>query len=139
MELTRRLATEADKAFVQAASKQAYEDVVVRQFGVWDVEAEERSFNGKWQRAAFYVIERAGEAIGAICTTDEHDHVRLNEVFLVPGHQGRGLGSQLVQQELCRARGVCKPLRLRVLKHNRARVLYERLGFSVCGETETQF
>jgi GNAT superfamily N-acetyltransferase len=124
---------------VQAASKQAFEDVVIRQFGVWDEEAEQRNFNGKWQRAEFYVVERAGEAIGAICTADEYDHVRLNGVFLVPGHQGQGLGSQLVQQALCRARDVGKPLRLRVLKHNLARALYARLGFTVCGETETQF
>jgi ribosomal protein S18 acetylase RimI-like enzyme len=63
----------------------------------------------------------------------------LREVFLVPAEQGQGIGSKLVLQEIAGARRLGKPLRLRVLRQNRARALYERLGFSVCGETETQY
>jgi ribosomal protein S18 acetylase RimI-like enzyme len=73
----------------------------------------------------------------AIWTTDEGEYLRLCEVFLLPDCQGQGIGSQLLKQELARARRLHKPLRVSVLRANRARALYERLGFAVCGEIET--
>ena len=137
MELTRRLAAEPDKPFLWEAVRQAYEDVVVRQFGQWDEDLQESDFNEKWEHADFEVVEVAGERVGAIWTTDEGEYLRLREVFLLPDYQGKGIGTQLIEQELARARRQHKPLRLRVLRENRARALYERLGFTVSSEDET--
>ena len=139
MGLLRRLATEADKPFVCEANVRAYEDVVTRQFGKWDAKLQESNFDDKWRRAAFEVVELAGERIGAIWTTDEGDYLWLREVFLLPDQQEQGIGTQLVKQEMAKARRLEKPLRLRVLRESRARALYTRLGFCVCAETETQF
>ncbi len=139
MKLMRRPATESDKAFVRAVGELAFEDVVARQFGAWDEKLQEHNFNHKWERASFEVIGRSGEPIGAIWTTINEDHVRLHDVFLLPKSQGQGVGQQLLRQELAKARRLGKPLRLRVLRENRARALYERLGFAICGATETQF
>ena len=137
MGVTRRPAAESDREFVWNANMRAYHEVVVLQFGGWDGELQERNFSRKWECADFEVVEAGGEPVGAIWTTDEGDYLQLREVFLLPEHQGRGIGSQLVQQELARARRQKKPLRLRVLRESRARALYQRLGFSLCGETET--
>ena len=137
MELARRPATEPDKPFLWEATRQAYTDVVVRQWGQWHEEIQESNFNEKWEQADFEVVELAGEPIGAIWTTDEEEYMRLREVFLLSDYQGRGIGTQLVKQELARARRQHKPLRLRVLRENRARALYERLGFAVSSEAET--
>ena len=139
MELVRRAATEADKPFVWQANARAYEEVVTRQFGEWDAEQQERKFDDKWRRATFEVVELGGERVGAIWSTDEGDHLWLREVFLLPNHQQQGVGAELVRQEIVKARRRSKPLRLRVLRESRARALYTRLGFSVCGETETHF
>ena len=139
MNPTRRPAEESDRPFVWRACVRAYTDVVVRQFGTWDEDAIAENFAEKWSLGAFEVVELAGERVGAILVTEETDHVWLREVFLLPGHQGNGVGSALVRQELARAREVRKPLRLRVLRENRARRLYERLGLRVCGETDTHF
>jgi GNAT superfamily N-acetyltransferase len=139
MELVRRAATEADKPFVWQANARAYEEVVTRQFGEWDAEQQERKFDDKWRRATFEVVELGGERVGAIWSTDEGDHLWLREVFLLPNHQQQGVGTELVRQEIVKARRRSKPLRLRVLRESRARALYTRLGFSVCGETETHF
>ena len=139
MELTRRPAAELDRAFVWEANAQAYEAVVVRQFGGWDEALQKAKFNEKWEHADFEVIEVHGERIGAIWTTDEGEYLQLREVFLLPSHQGQGIGARLVQQELEEARCHGKPLRLRVLRESRARSLYERLGFAACGGTDTQY
>ena len=137
IEPTRRPATESDKPFVWEANRQAYRDVVVRQWGQWDDEIQESNFNEKWESADFEVIERTGERVGAIWTTDEGEYLRLREVFLLPEYQGQRIGTQLVEQELARARRQNKPLRLRVLRESRARVLYERFGFAVVEEEES--
>ncbi|GJM43164.1 MAG: hypothetical protein DHS20C21_00060 [Gemmatimonadota bacterium] len=139
MKLTRRPAEDADKAFVQDANRAAYEDVVVRQFGQWDEAFHEYHFNKKWEDATFEIVESRSGPVGALWTTDEGDHLWLREVFLLPVFQGQGIGTALIRQELAKARRFKKPLRLRVLRENRALSLYERLGFSVCGETETHF
>lgn len=65
--------------------------------------------------------------------------MRIIEIQLLPEFQGHGIGTALLQRELrfADARGL--PVRLQVLRENRARTLYERLGFRVCGETDTHF
>ena len=136
MNLTRRNATETDRPFVWEAYRRAYLDLVVSQFGRWDEEHEQGYFDEKWARQGFEVVEVDGVPAGALWTTDEGKWLRLREIFLLPEFQGRGIGSTLVQQEIDRARGRKKPLRLRVLRANRAHDLYERLGFDVCEEVD---
>lgn len=67
----------------------------------------------------------------------QRDHVCLARVFLLPRAQGRGIGSMLIRQvcEAAHRRGL--PVVLTILKVNPARRLYERLGFTVVGETAT--
>lgn len=134
-DVARRPATKPDKTFLWEATRQAYRDVVVRQWGQWDDVIQEANFSEKWEQADFEVVELAGKPVGAIWTTDEGAFLRLREVFLHPDHQSRGIGTQLVKQELETARRIHKPLRLRVLRKNRAHVLYERLGFVVTDES----
>ena len=138
MEITRRPAGEADRAFLWNVMIQAFTDVVERQFGDWDEESARRSFERKWKLGPYDVIEVGGERIGGILITVEEDHLRLREIMILPSHQGKGLGGVLVRQEIERARNLGMPLRLRVLRENRARVLYERLGFRVIRETDAR-
>jgi ribosomal protein S18 acetylase RimI-like enzyme len=67
------------------------------------------------------------------------DHLFLSNVALLPRYQGRGLGTQLVRMVLAEGERRALPVRLQVLKANRVRRLYERLGLAVCGESETHF
>ena len=76
------------------------------------------------------------EAVGYF-EFEERDHdVFLCGVVLLPAHQRRGIGTEVVRwlQERARERGV--PLTLGVLKVNPARALYERLGFVRTGDDE---
>jgi ribosomal protein S18 acetylase RimI-like enzyme len=63
----------------------------------------------------------------------------LNELVILPEFQGRGIGSSLLQEIIEDANNRGMPVRLQVLKANRALKLYERLGFVKNGETETHF
>ena len=67
---------------------------------------------------------------------DEHStHLAIDQLFLRPETQGRGIGTALVQSVLARAEAKKLPVRLWVLRINPARALYERLGFVVFEET----
>ena len=60
-------------------------------------------------------------------------------LHILPEFQGRWLGTCIFRDLMAEgdARGV--PIRLHVMKNNRARKLYERLGFSVWRETDLRF
>jgi ribosomal protein S18 acetylase RimI-like enzyme len=61
-------------------------------------------------------------------------------IQLLPQHQGRGIGTSLIDVLFKEARDEGKRLTLQVLKVNdRARQLYERLGFSTVEETDTHY
>jgi hypothetical protein len=67
---------------------------------------------------------------------DESDHVFLIEILIAPEHQNCGVGTELVGRVLARAGARGVPVRLQVLRANRARNLYERPGFQLSGATE---
>ncbi len=85
------------------------------------------------------IIEHEGRAIGCLALRWLPDQVKLDRLFLLPEHQKRGIGAELTRGVLAQARAAGLPVRLRVLRVNPARRLYQRLGFAVCGETETHF
>ncbi|MEA3206977.1 MAG: diamine N-acetyltransferase [Chthoniobacter sp.] len=72
------------------------------------------------------------EPVGYLAITFQ-GQAELNKLYLLPEHQGRGLGQSMIARalEVAAARG-CGELRLRVNKQNsRALRAYERAGFRV--------
>ena len=67
---------------------------------------------------------------------DEHPtHMHLDQLFLLPEYQGRGIGSKLVEDVLRVARIKNLPVKLWVLQVNPARRFYEHMGFQVVEQT----
>jgi ribosomal protein S18 acetylase RimI-like enzyme len=114
-------------------------DVVTRQFGEWDDRRQGGFFEAKWDPGLYHAIVVGDDDVGVTRYRFEPDHLHLDEIQLLPAAQGRGVGTAFIRdlQEQAQHAGV--PLRLQVLKLNRARALYERLGFQVTGETEHHF
>ncbi|MCP1314600.1 MULTISPECIES: GNAT family N-acetyltransferase [unclassified Halomonas] len=113
--------------------------MVERQFGVWDDKLQKPAFDEKWRQGDFEILALNGTYVGAVWITKEEGFIQLRDIFLVPEYQGQGIGTQVVREELKKARAANMPLRLRVLKQSHAIALYERLGFTRCGETPTQY
>ena len=61
----------------------------------------------------------------------------VGNIELDPRFQGQGIGTAILQDMQRDAAEQGLEVRLQVLKVNPARRLYERLGFEVTGETET--
>lgn len=93
---------------------------------------------GEVEHSETSVIEIEGERAGRLRVVRAPDHHELAGIQLLPAHQGHGIGTHLVEQFLVESRGAGVPARISVEKDNpRARALYERLGFVLVGETET--
>ena len=134
-----RPCTPADEPFARRVHREAYMDVVTRQFGEWDDERQRGFFDAKWDPSLYQAIVVGGAGVGVTRYRFEPDHLSLDEIQLLPAAQGAGVGSAIIRdlQEQAQHRGL--PLRLQVLKQNRARELYERLGFAQTGETEQHY
>lgn len=85
--------------------------------------------------AGFEVIEVDGFAAGCVAVTWHHDHLFINKLYLLPDHQGRGIGSVVLRAKTEVAGQTGLPTRLSVLVTNPADRFYRREGFVLESET----
>ena len=132
-----RNATPEDSDFVYTVKKAALREYVEATWG-WD-EAFQREFHDRdFRPAATKVICVGGVDAGWIVVTYDADRIELNEIYLLPSYQRRGVGTKLILDIAADGQRTHRPVELQVLKVNvAAKQLYERLGFCVYDETET--
>lgn len=129
-------ASAADEPFARRLNHAAYRDVVIAQFGAWDEADQDARFAEKWSEGSYEVVRHAGVPVGALWRSRTGDGVFVNDIQVLPGLQTRGIGTAVLQRVIADARAQGLPVELRVLHANRARALYERLGFVIHGQTE---
>ena len=137
MKITRRAATDLDIDFARDAHHRAYRDVVTRQFGVWDEADHDEFFDRGWASAAHDILLCDGVPCGYVSVDQlaDYNHVRL--LVVLPEYQGRGIGSAFLWEVIEEARSRQVPVKLRVLRENRALQFYKRFGFRQYDRTET--
>jgi len=89
--------------------------------------------------AEFQIVLIDGVNAGRFVVQRTRECLRVVDMALLPRYRAAGFGSALLQRVFGEATGTRKPLRLEVMKTNRAARLYQRLGFVVIGEDELQF
>jgi ribosomal protein S18 acetylase RimI-like enzyme len=129
--LTLREALAADGAFLLSLAREAYREVLSRQFDGWNEAVHGKRFMEKVATLPFWVAEVNGEPVAAVSSSLHDDHLRVNELLVLPAFQNRGIGAQLLHREIERARVAGVPVRLYTLRLNRAVEFYERHGFVV--------
>lgn len=137
MKITTRSALASDTEFACAVHHQAYREVAERQFGPWDERAQDSFFVADWASGHFEIMACDDVPCGYVCIEEREDCVFVRELVLLPGFQGRGIGSEVLRgvTESARRRGV--PVRLGTCHMNRAADLYRRLGFRETGRTDS--
>ena len=118
-------------------NKRCYNDVVMRQFGQWDDEWQQHHFEKKWDPSRYQVICCKGRDVGALSVKLEKEHIFLAEIQIDPEIQNQGLGTKIINDIIADAQAKGLPVRLRVLRQNKAKKLYVRLGFMETGQTDT--
>ena len=103
----------------------------------WEETYQRERFRTKFNPADYQIIVVDGHDIGAFSVVKREADVYLSEIQIDPDHQNSGLGTAVIEGVIREAERQRLPIALQVLKVNPARRLYDRLGFSVTGETET--
>jgi GNAT superfamily N-acetyltransferase len=98
--------------------------------------AQRQGYRATFPRAEFSIILSAGQPVGRIVINRAQSEFLLVDMTLLPAHCGCGLGTALIQDLLREAAAAQKPVRLSVLKGQRAGRLYQRLGFVKTGEDD---
>ena len=134
----RRPAVPADREFLWELHRATFREPVEKTWG-WDDDEQRRIFEDHVDVERTEILLLDDRPVGCLRVQDEEDAVFLEYIAITPTAQNQGLGTEIVHgvMERARARGVCA--RLRVLRANRARSLYERLGFQVVAEDEVRF
>ncbi len=132
-----RKATPDDNEFVYQTKKAAFREYVEQVWG-WD-EAEQRELHERrFAPQDFQVTQVSGADVGFLAVAREPDCVKVNQLFILPEYQGKGVGEACMMLIIEDARKKSLPVRLRVVKVNvRAVAFYRRLGFRIIGGSDT--
>ena len=134
-----RPATAADAAFVYHLHRSTMQDYVAQTWGEWNEELQARMFTQWFEPAQLQIVVVDGQDVGLISVERRPAELFLSTIEILPEYQNRGVGRAVIRDILARAQAEGVPVGLQVLKVNPARRLYERLGFSLVGETTTHY
>ncbi|WP_410791251.1 GNAT family N-acetyltransferase [Kribbella sp. C-35] len=128
-----RPATAADDEFLYDLHRRTLGDVIEATWGPWD-DAVQREFHRKWFVPETVEIVLVGDRPAGMVQAAMIDATTyyISRIEIAPEVQGGGVGTTLLRGLLDRARASgANAVELHVLQLNRARQLYERLGFQV--------
>jgi ribosomal protein S18 acetylase RimI-like enzyme len=122
------------------------------EIAAWGLESSQRAMLLKLQftaqrqhyELAYEGVEHAiilieNRPAGRIMVFRSEEELVLIDIALLPGSRGIGIGTALIVELLNEAKQAEKPVSLHVAKNNRARRLYERLGFEIREDTGVYF
>ena len=98
--------------------------------------AQVQGYRTTFPNADFQIILSNGGAVGRMVVNRDTKEILLVDIALLPAHRNAGIGTVLLQRLLSEAAAAGKPLRLSVIKGQRAFRLYQRLGFKKTGESD---
>lgn len=134
---TLRAAGPDDKRFAYDVRRAALREYVERVWG-WDEDHQWQLHDRRFREQDVQIITLNGEDVGILSVAETPDCVFVNQLYILPEHQGQGIGRKCMLTVMERATSLGLPVRLQVMKVNpRAVAFYRRLGFTTTGETAT--
>jgi GNAT superfamily N-acetyltransferase len=104
-----------------------------RELDAWDEQAALKRLRASLDFTEGWMINVDGQDVGWLQISEENECVQLHQIHLVRAARGLGLGTYLMRCLMEKAQAEHKRISLGVLPNNRARYLYERLGFVFTG------
>jgi GNAT superfamily N-acetyltransferase len=118
-------ATRAEELALVAWDEAARDAFLEQQFSAQDMH-----YRRFYPGATFDVVEVAGVPAGRLYVCRPEREIRIMDIALLADHRGRGIGTQLLGRLTEESRLTGCSLTIHVELTNRARTLYERLGFA---------
>jgi ribosomal protein S18 acetylase RimI-like enzyme len=97
-------------------------------------DAQRRSYQMQFPDAKHDVILHGDASAGRLMVDRSEECILVIDIALLPEHRNSGIGSRLLRELQAEAAASDQPLRMHVENFNRARRLYERLGFTKIDE-----
>jgi ribosomal protein S18 acetylase RimI-like enzyme len=139
LEIELRPATVADTKFLWDVFRISMKDYITQTRGEWNEEREKSQFLHQLDLSAAQVILSKNLEVGFIMAPIKDNARWIHTICVVPEHQNRGIGTEVIRSIIGEIETQKIPLYLSVLKVNPARGLYERLGFGIIEETKHHF
>lgn len=130
-----RKATPEDAAFCYRVLETTMREYVEQTWGAFNAADNQKAVAERIAAETFSVIRCEGVDVGVLCVERHPTHIQLDQLFILPGYQNKGIGTRIVRDLAREAKQSRRPLRLRVLAVNPARRLYEREGFRMTQNT----
>ncbi|WGF87406.1 GNAT family N-acetyltransferase [Marinivivus vitaminiproducens] len=125
-----RPATEADHPFLSWLAEACMRDYAVALWGTWRSRTiEEQPLDG------CRIIVDGGEPIGCVTTIVQSDHIWIDQLYISPAFQGKGIGGMALRTVLSEAARTGVAVRLSVLATNPAIDFYLSHGMRVHEKT----
>lgn len=135
--LTLRLAQKSDIPFLFSLREQTMSQHLTNSGMHLDADAQMARVMYRFDCAKIIVLN--GIDVGLLKLNTNANPWELNQLQISPTHQGNGLGERIIRLVLREAKECDIDVELGVLKANPARSLYERLGFIMFSENESQY
>jgi ribosomal protein S18 acetylase RimI-like enzyme len=81
-------------------------------------------------------IVAAGERVGFVVLKPQGEHLLLDHLYVLPSHQGRGIGAQVLAHVFTQADAQHMPIRVGALRESASNRFYQRHGFQLVEEAE---
>ena len=130
---------ERDYNFVFNLFKTVYKDYVIKFWSGRDDEFQNHFHETRFKPEKIQIILDSEKEIGVLELIEKEDQIYIEEIQIEPNSQGKGTGTEVINDIKKIAFNLNQSVGLSVLKINRAKKLYEKLGFNVIDQTETHF
>lgn len=127
--------TTADAELLVSMRIAAMRDSLER-LGRFDPQRARERFLGTFDPALCRFIEAKGVRVGFCVVRPLAEAWHLDHLYLLPEHQGKGLGGAVLGQILADVDSCGLPIRLGALRGSRANAFYRRHGFEPVEEAE---
>jgi len=111
----------------------------INEFLEMQYKAQQNFHESEYKRATDELILVGGQPAGRLIVERSDSEIRCVDVALLPAHRNGGIGSFVIRKLQDEAGQAKQPLRLQVIRFNRAVNLFERSGFVRTSETGTHF
>jgi GNAT superfamily N-acetyltransferase len=105
------------------------------QFSQMQFAAQRAGYRSMFPEAQFDIVLLDGLAAGRMVVNRAGNETRVVDFIIAPGERNRGIGTALLQRLIAESAAAQKPLRLQVVRGNRALAFYQRNGFVPTGES----
>ena len=134
--VTTRPADADDVGWLTDVFLRSLREAITAARGAWEEARERVQFREQLDLASIRIIQLRGADVGFLMARDHGADVQLHTLCVAPEYQSGGIGSSITRGLVRDARASGRSVVLSVLKANeRARRLYERLGFVIVNES----